>query len=70
MMPINKSLTLEKSEGAASREDEMNEAVMLTQILHKLQMSDAKVNKALGSLVRGQRSILDSMEGEDHPPAV
>eukprot|EP01031_Cornospumella_fuschlensis_P052600 gene52600-64286_t len=47
MMPVNKSLTLEKLKGREDKEDEVNEAALLAQILRRLQLSDMKINKSL-----------------------
>jgi len=70
MIPINKSLTLEKTQGIANRDDEVNEAAMLAQILRKLQLSESKMSKMLSNLVHGQKNILESLETETGPPQI
>jgi hypothetical protein len=62
MMPINKSLTLEKKAGEANKEDGANEAALLAQLIRRLQVSELKFNKALTSISRGQHSILQTLE--------
>lgn len=64
MLPINKSLTLEKLHGQSAKEDEVNEGALLQQILRKMQLSDNKINKMLSGMVRNQRSILEALESE------
>lgn len=65
MMPINKSLTLEKIRGIANKEDEVNEGALLAQILRKLQLSDLKFNKMLSHISRGQETIIDSLASDE-----
>ena len=62
MMPVNKSLTLEKLKGREEKEDEVNEAALLAQILRRLQLSDMKINKSLSKISRTQGSILQTVQ--------
>ncbi|RYH30348.1 hypothetical protein EON65_05470 [archaeon] len=62
MMPVNKSLTLEKLRGREDREDDVNEAALLAQILRRLQLSDMKLSKSLNVISRTQNNLLQTVQ--------
>lgn len=65
MIPIAKSLTLEKMNGLDNKDDEVTEISLLTQLLRKMYLSDRKVSKLLVSIMRGQDNILESLKNDE-----